>query len=247
MKMKTQTNLDTRTLDQVIVGMLTENTGRSILDSGDAYGRNWQRNQGKTVEIFRAQPSATLEIYSWERDGQTRYDISPTVNVFHLLHHALDLDALCREFNALEVGNWNGEYYGTDQGQCDWLTEHGFEAVGEGFNTYNWSSNHSQILQGQELECDGDRYILLQIHGGCDARGGYTDAKLFALPHGIEAVILDHCGFSVDDGKGDYLTLDWHGEWIDRDGTGADNEYIEKFCKLAGDVKHIAGDFFPYY
>ena len=26
---------------------------------------------------------------------------------------------------------------------------------------------------------DGEPYLLLQIHGGCDVRGGYTDAKLF--------------------------------------------------------------------
>ena len=238
---------DRRKLDDVIAGMLTENTGRSMLDSGGAYGRNWEQNQGKTAEIFRAQAAATLEIYSWERDGVTRYDVSPTVNVFHLLHHALDLDDLCREFNTIEVGNWNGEYYGTDQNQCDWLDERGFNAVGDGFNTYNWASNHSQILQGQELERDGEKYILLQIHGGCDARGGYTDAKLFQLPHGIEAVILDHCGFSVDDGNGDYLSLDWSGELIDRDGSGADDDYIAEFCKCAGDVTHLRGDIHEYY
>lgn len=239
--------LDTRSLDDVIAGMLTENTGRSILDSGDAYGRNWQQNQGKAADDFRKQPAATLEIYSWERDGVTRYDVSPTVNVFHLLHHALDLNDLCREFNALEVGNWNGEYYGTDQGQCDWLTEHGFEAVGDAFNTYNWASNHSQILQGQELERDGEKYILLQIHGGCDARGGYTDAKLFTLPYGVEAVLLDNCGFGVEDADGEFLTLDWSGEWIDREGTGADDDYIERFCQLAGDVKRLEGDIHHYY
>ena len=48
------------------------------------------------------------------------------------------------------------------------------------FNTYNGDSDLSQILQGAWLEdADGDTYLLLQIHGGCDARGGYTDAKLF--------------------------------------------------------------------
>ena len=239
--------LDTRDLDDVIAAMLTENTGSSILDSGGAYGRNWQRNQGKTAAHFREQPAATLEIYSWERDGATHYDVSPTVNIFHLLHHALDLDDLCREFNALEVGNWNGEYYGTDQGQCDWLTDRGFQAVGDGFNTYNWASNHSQILQGQELERDGEKYILLQIHGGCDARGGYTDAKLFTLPYGIEAVILDHCGFGVEDSDGEFLNLDWYGEWINIDGRSSDDEYIAKFCQLAGDVKRLEGDIHFHY
>ena len=48
------------------------------------------------------------------------------------------------------------------------------------FNTYNGGSDLSQVLQGAWLEdADGDTYLLLQIHGGCDVRGGYTDAKLF--------------------------------------------------------------------
>jgi hypothetical protein len=34
-------------------------------------------------------------------------------------------------------------------------------------------------LQGSWVEINGDVYLLLQIHGGCDARGGYTNAKLF--------------------------------------------------------------------
>lgn len=29
----------------LIYEMLTENTGRHMLDSGGAYGRNWERNQ----------------------------------------------------------------------------------------------------------------------------------------------------------------------------------------------------------
>ena len=37
----------------------------------------------------------------------------------------------------------------------------------------------SQILQGANLTINEEHYILIQIHGGADARGGYTDAKLF--------------------------------------------------------------------
>jgi len=240
-------DIDSRSLDEVIVSMMTENTGSHFLDSGGAYGRNWQRNEGKTVEYFKSQNAATLEIWSREIDGKKSYDLSATVNIFHLLHHALDLDGYCKEFNAIDSGNWNGEYYGTGQNQCDWLSENGFVAVSDGFNTYNWCSNHSQVLQGQELERDGEKYVLLQIHGGCDVRGGYTGAKLFCLPYGIEAVLLDHCGFSVDDGEGGYLCLDWSGEWINHEGQSADDEYIEKFCQLAGDVVHLAGDISHYY
>ena len=33
-----------------VYAMLIENTGKHMLDSGSAYGRNWQRNKSKTIE-----------------------------------------------------------------------------------------------------------------------------------------------------------------------------------------------------
>jgi hypothetical protein len=47
-----------------------------------------------------------------------------------------------------------------------------------------------------------ERYLLLQIHGGCDARGGYTNAKLFLPPdYGIINEYLDEYrdSYSVDE------------------------------------------------
>ena len=35
---------------EIIYGMLIENTGTHFLDSGGAYGRAWERNQGKTIK-----------------------------------------------------------------------------------------------------------------------------------------------------------------------------------------------------
>ena len=72
------------TLEQTIAAMLTENTGTHMLDSGGANGRAWQRNIGKTVDDFRAMPSATAEIYVREYGGETIAEILPCVNVFPL-------------------------------------------------------------------------------------------------------------------------------------------------------------------
>jgi len=41
---------------EIIYKMLIENTGRALGDSGDAYGRAWERNQGKTIEDFEGEP-----------------------------------------------------------------------------------------------------------------------------------------------------------------------------------------------
>jgi hypothetical protein len=58
-----------RSTKDVILEQLTENTGRALCDSGGAYGRNWERNQGKTWEYFTKDP-VTLEasVYAYNGD-----------------------------------------------------------------------------------------------------------------------------------------------------------------------------------
>lgn len=190
-------------IEQTVFAMLTENTGASMLDSGGAYGRNWQRNQALTLEDFRNRPAATLEVSKYERDGKAQYEATPTVDVFHLLTRCLELDEVCKAFNAMPVEDWKSdEFYGVSAEGEQWLKERGFtDSDGGCFNTYNWSSNHSQILQGTRLVNEDDEaYLLLQIHGGCDARGGYTDAKLFKLDDwgDRDPIHDDAAGFGVD-------------------------------------------------
>lgn len=235
-----------KTVSDTVYAMLTENTGRSILDSGGAYGRNWEHNQRKTKADFEAEPSASIDVSIREWQGKPTADLTVTVSVYHMLTENLGLDSYCHEYNAQPVGNWNGDYYGTDSDQCEWLSERGFVPVGEAFNTYNWASDHSQILQGQALECEGQQYVLLQIHGGCDARGGYTDAKLFTLRHDcIESILVTDCGFSAELPNGEYISLSYYGEWIDADGGSAGDEYLLSFANAIGEGVH-AGDAFYY-
>ena len=226
------------TLDQTIAAMLTENTGKHFLDSGGAYGRAWQRNAGKTVEDFRAMPSATAEIYVREYGGETVAEILPCVNVFHLLTGgALELDDLCREFNAMPVEDWKGDFYGVSMAGSEWLAARGLSLKGGSFNTYNWGANHSTALQGAELtresEWGDEKYLLLQIHGGADVRGGYTDAKLFKLDDHAEVynALTEDCGFSDDSGD---CGLTWHGEWINEHGSCADDGELLAFATACG-------------
>jgi hypothetical protein len=103
--------------------------------------------------------------------------------VFHFLSQ-LDTDWICEEFNAMPCMDWDAddEVYGVSKAQWDWLKANHEVKVGYTFNTYNGDSDLSQILQGSWVEIDDEVYLLLQIHGGCDARGGYTNAKLFTTP-----------------------------------------------------------------
>lgn len=158
----------------LVYRMLTENTGRHLLDSGGAYGRNWERNQGKTIGKFMREPD---EVISW--DGKYLYR---TVSVFHYLTGELELDDVCDKFNRRNKreGNWDADdVYGVGSNTWSWLKENHDVQLARTWNTYNWDSDLSQVLQGAYLEIDGEQYVLIQVHGGCDVRGGYTDAMLF--------------------------------------------------------------------
>lgn len=158
---------------EIIFNMLIENTGTHFLDSGSAYGRAWERNQGKTIEDFEREPEEKWVYYK-------RFnELSRTVSVFHYLSQ-LETDWICDYFNEMGCPDWEAEeVHGVSKAQWDWLNSKCEVRIEHTFNTYNGDSDLSQILQGSWLWINDEQYLLLQIHGGCDARGGYTDAKLF--------------------------------------------------------------------
>ena len=223
-------------LEKTIYQMMTTSTGTALCDSGGANGRHWQKNQKLTIDDFKNQPPAILEFWNdWPEY---------TVNVFHkLTDGCIEIDELCNEFNAMECDVWNGEYYGTNADQCQWLEDNRFEVKGEGFNTYNWGSNLSQTLQGYDVERDGEYYILLQIHQGADVRGGYTDAKLFKVSDYCEPyyVICDEASFTIENANGDYIGLDYTGEWFDFEGNCATDDDFKQFATLANN-KPVIGN-----
>lgn len=218
--------------------MLTTSTGTHMLDSGGDNGRNWQRNQSKTLADFNAEPEAVLDWYCKRDDDGNIIDAHPevTVSLFHkLTSGVIWQDDFCREFNAMPCDDWHGgAYYGISSEQSEWLDMRGFVQPhgNEGWNTYNWENNFSQVIQGHNLELEGEPYVLIQIHGGADVRGGYTDAKLFRLADYAEhyAVLTDDCFFGVENADGEDITLDWNGEWL-ADGTCASDEDFLAFAK----------------
>jgi len=176
------------TTEQVIFDMLTENTGRHMLDSGGAYGRNWERNQGKTLDDFMNAPGTIVERNCY---GGTP-EISITIDVFHFLRACLDyeptLDALFDEYEQSEPDEGGG-WLPLMEGFPTWLAENhgdewGCDPDTMTVNTYNGEDAVSQTLQYTMFSMDGSEacwgeYVLLQIHGGCDVRGGYTRPRAF--------------------------------------------------------------------
>lgn len=158
---------------ELIYEMLMTNTGKHFLDSGGGEGRNWQRNQRKIIEDFNNEPE---EKFSFDAKYK---EIYREVSVFHYLSE-LDLNYICNEFNAINrnADNWESDFYGVSREAESYLNTFEIENF-RSWNTYNGDSDLSQVLQGATMEIEGEFYFLIQIHGGADVRGGYTDAYLF--------------------------------------------------------------------
>jgi hypothetical protein len=171
-------------IEKLVHKMMITSTGIAMLDSGGDDGRMWQRNQKQypTVEDIKKEPEVDIDIEGFT-DSK---DLTPTVNVFHYLTNTLELDGLCDDFNKLPCKDWDSEKaYGISEKQAQWLEAHGL-TIKDTWNSYNYESNLSQVLQGANVSREGDaleypQYVLLQLHNGADVRGGYTDAKLFKV------------------------------------------------------------------
>ena len=181
---------------EIVYGMLTENTGTHFLDSGGSEGRMWQRNAKKTMQDFENEDEQ-----SYEFDFKYN-EIYRTVSVFHYLTNNLEIDDICEHFNKLqnENDNWNadGDFYGVSLEAGNFLNSLEDVEIQRSWNTYNGDSDLSQILQGTTLEINGEYYFIIQIHGGADARGGYTQAKMFKSGYFCDGNIHEYLSEYMD-------------------------------------------------
>ena len=188
------------TVEQLIEGMLKEDTGSYFLDSGGAYGRHWQRNQ----EVdFASKPAVEVDC-NWSDEGD-RIDF--TINLYHFLINNLTSDDLTDEFNSRfnVMDDWDVLIAGLSGDAIYWLARRFKMRASELSNgwrdSYNFGeSNLSQVIRYRYI---GDGYVILQVHNGCDVRGGYTDAKLFKLVgdglcEGVFGTIIYPDGRKVD-------------------------------------------------
>lgn len=159
--------------DEALKAMLTEDTGRHMLDSGDHYGRHHEENQGRD---FDDEPEATLEfcpstgevliyrsVYHFLR-CEVNYDSDADRRLQeHGIEHDLHGNRLSKAF-AESLPGASGLY-----GKGDPMA----------FNSYNHECSLDQTIQGVVVNARNETLIILQIHGGCDVRGGYTRPRAF--------------------------------------------------------------------
>lgn len=185
------------TTADLLAAQYTENTGAHMLDSGGAYGRNWERNQGKTAADFLSMPEA----WASEWGGIT-------INAFALIAKHLEATGtaarLTADFRAYVKDMPEGEaFYNSPASVEDWLETLGAtgpEGIGEPItnNTYNFETLIDAVFLYVEFDLGGTRYVALSYHGGCDVRGGYTD---FVIYKGCECWLyaMTDCSIWCDD------------------------------------------------
>jgi hypothetical protein len=164
--------MDTKTK---LVAMLTENTGRSFLDSGDAYGRAWERNQGRDVASFEAGPAVLIDEYG------------AALDVFHYLVERVDFDAeLDAVWRAFDDAHPDESWFETaDAWTAEVGEQDGYWSTFGWQNSYNGDNCLNGTIQLLPFTYGGGSYVLLQIHGGADVRGGYTRPAVFATDESI--------------------------------------------------------------
>lgn len=178
------------TTKQVIVEMLKENTGGHLLDSGGAYGRNWERNQSRD---FAKEPACSAYWSTWRSTPESHtgsISCQATVSLYHWMMKNLEFDPdMQAELDAFAMNEtMEGESWLTVQeafaealDERDGHDERPFTA-----NTYNDSDNVdlSQVIQYVAVYTDGayePTHLIVSVHGGCDVRGGYTAPKCFKV------------------------------------------------------------------
>ena len=191
----------TRT-ELAVYEMLTENTGRHILDSGGEDGRSWQRNQSKSLDDFRNEPQTVFD---------TKY-YDATVSLFH---HLVGKLTYSEEYTE-EFYDWAGnrdvswlelmETFPDSMGWRKLFTE----------NSYNRESLLSQVIQYTVYDTGSELLVALQVHGGADVRGGYTRPRIFSIDDEYSLVMEDgaiYCDGNAVDSDGPHR-FDWSGgEW----------------------------------
>lgn len=243
----------------ILEQMLKENVGVSILDSGGTpkyvngcyvgsshgYGRSFERNQCRNFEM--EQPTSLS--FRWG-------EISVVHNLYHWLKERVDLsEDLDRIFYEMYEPDTDehDSYIRIMEAFPDWLRERGVECsglYGDGdpftVNMYNHESLLSQAIQYLYMELDGEievpwsdepiylsgEYYLLQIHGGADARGGYTKPRAFE-PNGNYselALLMDSDGYISCENGHNWSSDDGY-HWYEDGSTGGTNLETHKIIE----------------
>ncbi len=170
-KQQVYENPQGKTAHDKIFEMVRENTGSHMLDSGGAYGYTYNT-------------PISEDGYIWS--DYSGYSIS----LPHFLDAFLSFNENTDRFNEMLDNHIktvdNNSYFEDASDMVDIIKElsekDGVDFRRENvYNTYNYENDLDQVYQAQHFRYDGESYIILMTHNGCDVRGGYTRPHIFHI------------------------------------------------------------------
>lgn len=165
--------------EKKIIELLKEDTGKHFLDSGGAYGRHWQKNQGRD---FLQEDPCSVRIEANE-EGKVEY-IDISYSLFHFLNNFLEFDDKAEKFQKGFMKFANTE---------KWKREPWEDCLKAYFKKRSWEVEKNDYTYGKETLLDQDfaywifydkddeEYVVVRVHGGCDARGGFSSPCFFKM------------------------------------------------------------------
>lgn len=207
-----------RPTSEIVSDMLKEPVPHSFLDSGSIYGYQYEKNTGvdfDTVPDFRVDLlddgciDVHKSLYAFLTE-HLEYDHEMTRRFYDFAHTApMEMESLLecsREFA---------------RKQADPAATYGVCID----NTHNQETTLSQEMHYSYFTAmSGKPYVVVSIHGGCDARGGYTKSKAFSfinnqdyedfIIHMYDVTCRCRCGCVRSDDAGN----NWYGEENFEDG-----------------------------
>ena len=89
--------------EQIIKEMLTESTGKALMDSGDAYGRHWEDNQKNGIKTG-------YQICDFYRDDEEQTcELIPTIPIFDVLSENLQYTDKCKYLESFLPSDIDGQ------------------------------------------------------------------------------------------------------------------------------------------
>lgn len=181
-----------------------QNTGRHFLDSGDHYGRIYDKPLPKNLAVM---------------DG----DFGAVISVTHLLSEFAEIHPLHKQFykfahrpeNEREPWFELGESFMRDRG----YTQSARDNTCNGDNDFDqdfvyevWTPEHSDCSDWCYAD---DAVIVIYAHTGCDVRGGYASPMIVTFPNCEYVMPLDfQCSLyseQLDDDQNDQLSVGYSG------------------------------------
>lgn len=162
---------------QIVTKMLKENTGIHMYDSGGAYSRAWQRN--KKVN-FEKEP-----VYTVHTDNN-KFSYVTKSTYHHMtenLEYSPEMQAMFRAWRKIHGDTRYDANLGDMEEFIEFIDGRHHYLGSQVWNTCNDGDKCilDQTLQGIFFIFNDEDYVILQVHGGCDVRSGYTKPKIFKM------------------------------------------------------------------